>query len=205
MSAARFSFSTVPENDGSATTPQGRARREQLLQAALTAFAARGYRGASLASIASDVQISQPGLLHHFPTKEHLLVRVLEYHEDRNTERIEMAIANASLADGLLDLARHHEANPEFIRLFVVLAAESVDPEHPAHDWFVERYRHIRVWLRAQVADEQRRGRMTSAIDPDTITQLLVSVLDGLELQHLLDTDQVQIAAPLSALLDILR
>jgi AcrR family transcriptional regulator len=195
----------VPENDGSATTPQGRARREQLLQAALTAFGAHGYRGASLASIAGDVGISQPGLLHHFPSKEHLLVRVLEYHEDRNIDRIEAAIANASLADALLDLARHHEASPEFIRLFVVLAAESVDPEHPAHDWFVDRYRRVRTSLRAQVAEEQRLGRMSSAIDPDTITQLLMSVLDGLELQHLLDTDEVQIAAPLSALLDMLR
>jgi AcrR family transcriptional regulator len=195
----------VLEDDGSATTTQGRARREQLLGAALTAFAARGYRGASLASIASDVRISQPGLLHHFPSKEHLLVRVLEYHEDRNTERIKAAIANASLADGLLDLARHHEANPEFIRLFVVVAAESVDPEHPAHDWFVERYRRIRALLRAQIAEEQRLGRMTKAIDPDTITQLVMSLLDGLELQHLLDSDEVQIAAPLSALLDMLR
>ena len=193
------------ENDGSVTTTQGRARREQLLEAALTAFAARGYRGASLASIAGDVKISQPGLLHHFPSKQHLLVRVLEYHEDRNIERIQAAIASASLADGLLDLARHHEANPEFIRLFVVIAAESVDPEHPAHDWFVERYRRIRASLRAHVAEEQRRDRMTKAIDPDTITQLLMSVLDGLELQHLLDTDEVQIAAPLSALLDMLR
>ncbi len=193
------------ENDGSATTTKGRARREQLLEAALTAFAARGYRGASLASIAGDVRISQPGLLHHFPSKEHLLVRVLEYHEGRNTERIQAATANASLADGLLDLARHHEANPEFIRLFVVLAAESVDPEHPAHDWFVERYRRIRAWLRTEVAEEQRRGRMTNAIDPDTITQLLIAALDGLELQHLLKTDEVQIAAPLSALLALLR
>jgi AcrR family transcriptional regulator len=195
----------VLENDGSATTTQGRARREQLLQAALSAFAARGYRGASLASIASDVKISQPGLLHHFPSKKHLLVRVLEYHDDRNAERIKAVIANTSLANGLLDLARHHEANPEFIRLFVVIAAESVDPEHPAHDWFVERYRRIRASLRAQVAEEQRRGRMTKAIDPDTITQLLLAVLDGLELQHLLDTDEVQIAAPLSALLEMLR
>jgi AcrR family transcriptional regulator len=195
----------VPESDGSAITSKGRARREQLLEAALAAFAARGYRGASLASIADDVRISQPGLLHHFPSKEHLLVGVLEYHEDRNAERIQAAIANASLADGLLDLARHHEANPEFIRLFVVLAAESVDPEHPAHDWFVDRYRRIRALLRAQVAEEQRLSRITKAIDPDTITQLLLSVLDGLELQHLLDTDEVEIAAPLSALLDMLR
>jgi AcrR family transcriptional regulator len=195
----------VPQNNGSATTTRGRARREQLLEAALTAFAAQGYRGASLASIAVDVGISQPGLLHHFPSKEDLLVRVLEHHEDRNLERIEAVIADASLADGLLDLARHHEANPEFIRLFVVIAAESVDPHHPAHDWFVERYRRIRASLRARVAEEQRLGRMTSAIDPDTITELLMAVLDGLELQHLLDPGEVGIARPLAALLDALR
>jgi AcrR family transcriptional regulator len=191
--------------DGSATTTRGRARREQLLEAGLIAFAAQGYRGASLASIAADVGISQPGLLHHFPSKEDLLVRVLEYHEDRNVERIETVIADASLADALLDLARRHEANPEFIRLFVVLAAESIDPAHPAHDWFVERYRRVRASLRARVVDEQRLGRMTGAIDPDTIAELIMAVLDGLELQHLLEPGEVDIAGPLAALLDKLR
>lgn len=188
-----------------APTTKGRARREQVLEAALTAFAARGYRGASLASIAGDVRISQPGLLHHFPSKQHLLVRVLEHYENRNAERIAAATANASLADALIDLARHHEANPEFIRLFVVLAAESVDPDHPAHDWFVDRYRRIRAMLHAQVELEQRLGRMTTAVDAATITHLIMAVLDGLELQHLLDAGEVPIAAPLAALLETLQ
>lgn len=195
----------MPRTNGNATTARGRARREQLLEAALAAFAAQGYRGASLASIADQVGISLPGLLHHFPTKEDLLVRVLEYHEDRNLERIDATFADSSLAESLLDLARHHEADPEFIRLFVVLAAESVDPAHPAHEWFVERYRRTRARLRARVADEQRLGRVTGAIDPDTITRLLMAALDGLELQHLLEPAEAGIADPLSALLDTLR
>jgi hypothetical protein len=37
-------------------------------------------------------------------------------------------------------------------RLYTVLAAEAVDPEHPAHTWFVERY--------------LRPGGIDQAIDP---------------------------------------
>ena len=50
---------------------------EEILHAASDLFAEHGYRGASLALIAERVGMSTPGLLHHFPTKEHLLIDLL--------------------------------------------------------------------------------------------------------------------------------
>src|SRR5437762_2821223 len=93
--------------DGEVQPPaggRGRVRREQVLQAAMEAFATRGYRGASLASIAAEVGISQPGLLHHFPSKEHLLVGVLELrHEDDSAQVRALAERpGGSLIDALL-------------------------------------------------------------------------------------------------------
>ena len=115
-------------------TAKGRSRREQVLDAALEAFADRGYRGASMASIAERVGLTEPGLLHHFASKPELLRAVIEHHEKLQTERF-FAVGDRSLAEALLDLARHHEADPRFIRFFTTLAAESVNPDHPAHDW----------------------------------------------------------------------
>ena len=40
-------------------------------------IAERGYRGATLAAVADRVGLTQQGLMHHFPTKEALLVAVL--------------------------------------------------------------------------------------------------------------------------------
>ena len=53
-------------------------RRAEIVRAALEVIAERGYRGASLAAVAERVGLTQQGLLHHFPTKEALLVAVLK-------------------------------------------------------------------------------------------------------------------------------
>nr|MYU47886.1 TetR family transcriptional regulator [Streptomyces sp. SID7803] len=60
---------------------KGRAKREEILDQAMAMFGEAGYRGASLRVIATRCGISHPGLLHHFPTKESLLLAVLEHRD----------------------------------------------------------------------------------------------------------------------------
>jgi len=188
------------------STARGRARREQLINVALAAFADEGFRGASLAAIAQEVGISEPGLLHHFPSKKDLLLGVLEFHESRGVRRMaEVARSGGTFADKMLGIARGHEADPSFIRLFTVLAAESANSEHPAHDWFVERYRVVRGRFRDDVVREQEEGRMRADVDPDDVARLIVAVLDGLELQFLLEHADTGISSPLSLVLELLE
>lgn len=53
-------------------------RREQILDAALTEFAARGFSGASTDAIARQVGISQPYLFRLFGTKKDLFIASVE-------------------------------------------------------------------------------------------------------------------------------
>lgn len=52
--------------------------REAILDAARTAFAERGYAGASIGEIASAVGIAKASLLHHFSNKDELYTAVFE-------------------------------------------------------------------------------------------------------------------------------
>jgi hypothetical protein len=115
-----------------------------------------------------------------------------------------MTDRSQGFADTLLALARHNQERPELIRLFTVLVAESVDVDHPGHERFVERYRGVRRRITEQVVVEQREGRISDAIAPTSLATLLMAVMDGLQLQHLLDPASVDMAEPLAELLALL-
>jgi AcrR family transcriptional regulator len=182
------------------------ARRDQLLDAALRHFAANGFRGASLAAIARDVGISEPGLLHHFSSKRQLLFDVLAHHETRVMRLIQSVDdAGGTFADQMRAIAAAHEADPAFIRLFTVLAAESVESGHPAHEWFRDRYRSIRAGMAARIAEDQAAGELAADLEPERVARLLIAVFDGLELQFLLEHEEAGISAPLDLVLGRLR
>src|SRR5687768_3303093 len=90
------------------TTPEGRATRDAIVDAALRAFAQRGYRGASIDSIAVEVGVSRQGVLHHFPSKVDLLVAVLEHRDELDGERASKALAehDGSVPETLAALLR---------------------------------------------------------------------------------------------------
>ncbi len=54
-------------------------RRFMIIDAALSTFALKGYRKASIQDIASQAQVSKALVLYHFPTKHQLLLDLLSY------------------------------------------------------------------------------------------------------------------------------
>src|SRR5436853_1576572 len=74
-----------------ARRPQARgvARREAIIDAAVHLFARRGFRGTGILGLAKEVGISHVGVLHHFGTKEGLLLAVVESRDRRHAGRIE--------------------------------------------------------------------------------------------------------------------
>ncbi|GAA3386743.1 helix-turn-helix domain-containing protein [Cryptosporangium minutisporangium] len=65
------------------------------LAGALSAFVELGYHGATIRDIAQRARLSVPGLYHHWPTKQHLLVALL----DRTMEEL-LTRAEAARAEG---------------------------------------------------------------------------------------------------------
>ncbi len=54
-------------------------RREQILEAAFEEFAAKGFKGATIKSIAATAKVQSPALIYHyFPDKEALFREILE-------------------------------------------------------------------------------------------------------------------------------
>ena len=185
--------------------PVGRTRREAIVEAAYVAFAAQGYHRASLRQIAEQVGVSAGAIFRHFANKEELLVAVLE-HWRRETDA-HMAPHESDYPDSLgkfRALAGFHVQNRGVLELFIMLSAEATSPEHPAHDFIVDRYERIVGYI----ADGLRRGIRAGTFhiaqdDVEFQARMLVAVLDGLELQWLLDP-QMDLVAAVDSALDVL-
>jgi AcrR family transcriptional regulator len=193
-------------SEGERGYAKGRERREAILTAANEVFAAQGFRGASLASVATRVGLSEPGLLHHFRSKEELLLELLQLRHEHQLERTQRAMEqHTAFLDAMLELCRENERTPGLVRLFTILAAESVDADHPAHDWFLERYRQIRRGAVELLAEEQREGRIRSDLDLELAAAQIMAMFDGLQLQWLLDPGDVDMARAFEDFLARLR
>ncbi len=189
---------------GGRSTPRGRARRQDVLEAALQAFAANGYRGASVGAIATQSGLSEPGLLHHFPSKTALLMATLETYERKAWTQASAVAPGAALEyrQHILRLAANHERDPRFVRLLLVIAAESTEPGHPAREWMRARYNAALAHAERELAADQADGRLDPDVDVALLAQLVIATLDGLEQQFLLSHGTVDIVTPLAAFLD---
>jgi TetR/AcrR family transcriptional regulator len=70
----------------------------KILEAALPLFAAYGYKGVAMRDIANAVGITAAALYNHFPNKEQLHLKALEYAFAQKVENLSTILADASTA-----------------------------------------------------------------------------------------------------------
>lgn len=175
---------------------KGRATRRHVVEVATGLFGELGYRSASLREVAARAGLTHPGLLHHFPTKAALLAAVLERRDELDSARYVPGTGDGlSRLRDLVRLVEHNAEVPAIVELHATLSAEAVDPEHPAHAWFVERYGATRRQFTAVLEQAAADGVLVPGVDPVTAASALAALMDGLQVQWLLDRESVDMAA----------
>lgn len=183
---------------------KGVAKREEILQRALDVIAREGYGGASVKELADAVGLSQAGLLHYFDSKEELFTAILRKRDEVDSAGFglydsDRSVAPGDLRDGYLGVIRHNADVPGLVQLFARLSVDAADPDHAAHDYFVERGSQLRDAFTAAIAEQQAAGELTSAIEPETLARVFQAVADGLQVQWMLEPE-VDMAGTIDAL-----
>ena len=177
------------------TRPETEQKRIDILRAAIETFGAKGSTNGTLADIADQVGMTHAGVLHHFGSKNNLLLEVLEFRDRDDVAHLadQHIPGGPALFAHLVATAQRNALRPGIVQVFTVLSAESVTEGHPATAYFQERYRNLRAEIdaafRALCAQE-------GVTDPDTIDRAAASILavmDGLQLQWLLDPTSVDL------------
>jgi len=177
-------------------------KRAAILEAALAVFAKGGYRAGSLREVAAEVGMSEAGLLHHFPNKSVLLAEVLDLRDQKSRVMVPLdSDEPGETLRGLVELARYNASVPGVVDLYCTLSAEATSPDHPAHAYFVGRYLSTIESLALAFARCAERGALRPGIRPESAARATVALMDGLQVQWLLDRDSVDMADDLEAYL----
>ena len=151
---------------------KGRAKRREIIDQATAMFGEVGYRGASLREIAARCGISHPGLLHHFPTKESLLLAVLEHRDDVDIEWLETDNRDGvTTLRHLVELVALNATRRGIVELYAVLSAEATSADHPAHAYFQDRYRRALDTAISAYARAAEEGALRAGVDPGQLLQ----------------------------------
>lgn len=156
------------------------ARRLQIIDAALTCFAARGYVGTSTAELCRTAGIGSGTFFHYFPTKQSLLLAILELGTAETREWFEARPVDADprqVIDSYLAHAAEDYADPRVGGFVRAVSAVMGEPEIEAALTLDARVLRegLLPWMQAAQARKQVRADASA----DDLTDWMLLVLDG--------------------------
>ena len=170
-------------------------KRIEILNAAVEIFGSKGSTNGTLADVAEQVGLTHAGVLHHFGSKQRLLLEVLAYRD-----QADVADLDDKHIPGGLELFLHlvrtafaNERRPGIVQAYTVLSSESVTDGHPGRDYFEDRYTTLRreVAEAFEVLCTAEGVADTSAVAAASAS--ILAVMDGLQLQWLLHPEVVDL------------
>lgn len=163
-----------------------------IIKAAAEVFATDGFRGGSLRDIADRAGITHAGVMHHFPTKIHLLTAVLTWRDGEALARARVVPrTGVDVLRVWLDEIERHKSARVLADLAMTLTAEGTSPDHPFHGYAVDRYEMSIAFLTKAFEVAASRGEARPGLDPAYEARTLLALSEGLQLQWLLDSESV--------------
>jgi AcrR family transcriptional regulator len=170
--------------------------KQRILDAAQSVFAESGYRGGSLNEVAQRAGYTRAGLLHHFPSKEAMLLALLDRRDERlHTFELTGDRDLPTQLDGLPAVVGTILEDRVLIQLAHLLTAEASDPGHPARAWAAHRHRILRENTVAAVERSVARGELPADVDATALAVVILGAVEGAENQWLVDPEVDPVAA----------
>jgi AcrR family transcriptional regulator len=182
----------------------GERKRAELVDAAFTVFAEKGFQQLSIRQIAEAMGASHTALLRHFGSKDSLLEAVLARREELEGPWRRALIEERGLLGAVPEVMRHNAEIRGVIQLDSTLRAEAVQPDHPAHDFIRRREDEFAHSVSAELQRELDAGRLKPGLDTDIVAKQIVALVEGIQLAWLYD-ESTDMAACLAGFMDLIR
>lgn len=163
-------------------------RRQQIIDAAYRCFARKGFHQTSMRDIFEEAQLSAGAVYHYFRSKEEIIAGSFQFDYERSLDLFSAAVASNDPMQALEELVAFFlnglkgAANVGASRVNVQGWGEAlVNPK--IEKTVLEVMDSYRNALSRLIARGQEVGQLDPALDPVAVSQLLMSIYYGLELQ----------------------
>ena len=172
--------------------------RRRVLDAAIACFTRTGFHAASMQEICAEAEMSPGGLYRHFPSKEAIILAIVDEERSARMQLLDLLHRAPSFAAGLTAMGQalfSGELPMVCADLGPEIAAESTrNPKLKAK--FDEADEEMSGAIRDAFVAAQRRGEIDPALDPDIAMTLIDAIGDGLLLRR-----RLQPELPLAAMM----
>jgi AcrR family transcriptional regulator len=184
---------------------KGLAKRAEILDTALEVIEQNGYSNASVKELADAVGLSQNGLLHYFGSKDRLFMEILRHRDELLAARIGTVphALTDDFAGRVITAADEVAHAPGLLQLTLRLSIEASENDHPAHDFFTQRYENVREISAGALEEMRSDGRIPASVDPAMTATLIIAAMEGLQAQWSYDPS-LDMAAHLTYLMQML-
>lgn len=174
-------------------------RRNQILEEATRIISFYGFRGFTVRQVAEACEVTEPSVIYHFKNKETLLVSVLVRRDENDMASLSRNLGiteqelwanpvSFDLRELCQALVKGNVEQPELVRLYTVMQAESLNDDHPAHDFFQQREQ----WV---INMFERAAEHEGFINPQRTARIFLSEMDGMQIRWLRDIEGFNIVA----------
>lgn len=176
--------------------PETLRKRQEILAAASRVFGSKGYVNGTLADVAGEVGITHAGVLHHFGSKEQLLIETLRFRDSQDLVPIQRQTIpeGEELFEHLIRTAELNEKRSGIVQTYTVLLAEAMTDNSPGRQYFTRRFQV----LRSEVAEALARMCEDLGVVPDparldSAAAAILGAMDGIQSQWLLEPSAVDL------------
>ena len=159
-----------------------RRRRQEILTAAADCFARRGVHRSTMQEICEASGVSAGALYRYFPSKDAIVVALVEAERAENRALIDHLDASRDVVSGLRGVAAELVralTDERYGRLSLEIGAEAA--RNPAAaEAIASSDAELAAALRAALERGQARGAVDAALDIEATAFLLMSLFDGM-------------------------
>jgi TetR/AcrR family transcriptional regulator len=184
------------------------ARRQQILEVAIRAFAERGFAGASTLAIAAAAGVGEPTIYRYFASKRDLYLAAVDRCSSQILERWRaIAAESASPLEAIERIGAWYlgqlAARPDDLLLRYRSLSHHEDPETSAR--VRDRYRETLAFVADLYRRARERGDVPESVDPDAQAWIFIALGAAFDQAQLLGLGDALTPDVLRRLVSLLR